>query len=198
MCDCHGGIRQEPPRDTPALPSSWTFLCTVYIASWTGLLNMHCAALRRKREGHELDRLDLPRDAVPARTSGCPSSIRLAAVPARETDSKDATWICLSGQQQPPCSSRHAASQGFDPFSRGKDSGLRGLAPAAALTGIRVSRSAFGPGSVVTAGLESERREKAVRIGPRGRGALGEVLGRRCTVDEASAPRGGALPACTP
>lgn len=196
MCDCHGGIRQEPPRDTPALPSSWTFLCTVYIASWTGLLNMHCAALRRKREGHELDRLDLPRDAVPTRTSGCPSSIRLAAVPARETDSKDATWICLSGQQQPPCSGRHAASRGFDPFSRGKGSGL-GPGACCSADWHPCFQKCLWP-RLCGHGWARIREEKAVRTGPRGRGALGEVLGRRCTVGEASAPRGGALPPVPP
>lgn len=61
-------------------------------------------------------------------------------------------------------------------------------------TGIYVSKSAFGPGSVVTAGLKSERREEASQgRAICGLGSPSEDLGRRCPAGEVCVPRGGEL-----
>lgn len=57
MCHCHRGIRQEPPRTSQLCPAARPSFCIVYIASWMDIFNMQRAALRRKREWHELDRL---------------------------------------------------------------------------------------------------------------------------------------------
>lgn len=46
-------------------------------------------------------------------------------------------------------------------FSRGSSSGPVGPGAAVASTGICVSKSAFGPGFMATAGSKSERREEA-------------------------------------
>lgn len=46
-------------------------------------------------------------------------------------------------------------------FSRGRDSGPVRPGAAVTSTGICVSKSAFGPGSMATAGSKSERREEA-------------------------------------
>lgn len=46
-------------------------------------------------------------------------------------------------------------------FSRGSGHGPVGPGAAVASTGICVSKSAFGPGSTLTAGSKSERREEA-------------------------------------
>lgn len=58
MCHCHRGIRQEPSQDTPALPQQLDLPSALFTLhpGWD-IFNMQRAALRRKREWHELDRL---------------------------------------------------------------------------------------------------------------------------------------------
>lgn len=64
-----------------------------------------------------MDRLELPRDAVPSCTSGCPSGIRLAAAPGQGNRQKRG-YLDLPDP--------HDSSGGFDLFSRGQGSGLGG------------------------------------------------------------------------
>lgn len=162
------------------------------MASWTGLLHMQRAALRRKREGRELDRLDWPRDAVPSHTSGCPSGIRLAAVPAaRGTDRRDAPWTC------PASSGLHTAPRGASacfPDGWAVTSGGPGACHSPHWH-LRF-RKCLWPRFCGDSWAQIREQEGA---GPCGPGALGEVLGREVGVPagEVSAPRG-ELPACTP
>jgi hypothetical protein len=72
-------------------------------------------------------------------------------------------------------------------FSRESGSSPLGLGAAVATTGICVSKSAFGPGSIVTAGPKSERRKEQARAGSPGAGkSLGTALGRDSASGEVS------------
>lgn len=89
-------------------------------------------------------------------TFGCLSGIRLAATPARGTEKRrGATWTCLAsgGFQRVPL--------GLWPIFQREWQWPVGPRATVASTGICVSKSAFGPGSMTTAGSKSERREEA-------------------------------------
>lgn len=100
--------------------------------------------------------MNLPRDAPPLHTFECLSGIRLAAVPARGTEERrGATWTCSasSGLQRAPSGALACFPE--------SGSGPMGLGAAVVSTGICVSQSAFGPGSIAITGPKSERRKGA-------------------------------------
>lgn len=158
MCHCHGGIRQEPTWISLLSPAAGPSFCIVYIASWMGRFSYAtCCSQEEEGMAGTGQTVNLPRDAIPFHTFGCLSGIRLAAAPARGTEERrDATGTC------PASSGLWGGSfWGSGLFSRESGSSPMGPGAAVASTGIRVSKSAFGPGSMATVGPKSERREGA-------------------------------------
>lgn len=151
MCHCHRGIRRSLPGHPSFaqrldLPSA---LFTLH-PGWD-ISNMQRAALGRKAEWHELDRLCTCQEMqyLPHRRVSAWHQIGSRTAGGTERR-RGATWT-------------RSASRGLQraPSESGLRSRASGSGPAAASAGICVSKSAFGPGSVATAGSGSERREEA-------------------------------------
>lgn len=194
MCHCHRGIRQSLPRTSQLCPSSWTFLlhCLHCILDGTFLI---CNVLLSGGRGNGMNWTDCE---LAKRCSTLPHlwvSVwhQIGSHASKGNGGEERCHLDLPCQQWPSEGSFGALAC----FPEGVAVTLWGLellwSPLAS-----VSKSAFGPGSMATAGSKSERREEASKgraVHPWARKPSGVALGRSCPAGEVSARSRGTLSA---